>query len=93
MVDVWSFEYPRREKEIEERFKELLEGIDGAIGDTIHQAIAAISRDADTMFSIPCMIEGLYTAQNGAQEAFKEALRLARLHMRMATSMTTAMNR
>ena len=93
IVDFWSFEYPRREKEIEEQFKKLLEGIDTAIGDTVHQAVAAIGRDADTMFSISCLLEGLYTAKDGAQEAFKEALRLARLHMRMATSMATAMNR
>ena len=93
IVDFWSFEYPRREAEIEERFKKLMEGIDTAMGDTIHQAVAAIGRDADTMFSISCMLEGLYAAKDGAQESFKEALRLARLHMRMATSMATAMNR
>ena len=93
MVDFWSFEYPRREEELEERFKKLLEGIDTAMGDTIHQAVAAIGRDADTMFSISCMLEGLYSAEDRAREAFKEALRLARLHMRMATSMATAMNR
>ncbi len=93
IVDFWRFDYPRKEAELEERFKKLLEGIDGAIGDTVHQAVAAIGRDADTMFSISCMLEGLYAAKDGAQEAFKEALRLARLHMRMATSMATAMNR
>ena len=93
IVDFWSFEYPRREAEIEEQFKKLLEGIDTAIGDTIHQSVAAIGRDADTMFSISCMLEGLYSAEDRARDAFKEALRLARLHMRMATSMATAMNR
>ena len=93
IVDFWSFEYPRREAEIEERFKKLLEGIDQAIGETVHQAVAAIGRDADTMFSISCMLEGLYSAEERARESFKEALRLARLHMRMATSMATAMNR
>ena len=93
IVDFWSFEYPRREAEIEERFKKLLEGIDAAIGDTIHQSVAAIGRDADTMFSISCLLEGLHSAKDGARESFKEALRLARLHMRMATSMATAMNR
>ena len=93
ILDFWRFEYPRREVEIEERFKKLLDGIDAAMGDTIHQAVAAIGRDADTMFTITCMLKGLYAAKDGAQEAFKEALRLARLHMRMATSMATAMNR
>ncbi|MBD5417361.1 MAG: hypothetical protein HDR50_06825 [Desulfovibrio sp.] len=93
MVDFWSYEYPRREAEIEERFKKLMEGIDTAMGDTIHQAVAAIGRDADTMFSISCMLEGLYSAEDRARESFKEALRLARLHMRMATSMATALNR
>ena len=53
----------------------------------------SIGRDADTMFSIACTLEGLYSARDGAREAFKDALRLARLHMRMATSMATAMNR
>lgn len=93
ILDFWSYEYPRREKEIEERFKKLLEDIDGAVGNIYPQAVAAIGRDADTMFSISCMLEGLYTAKDGAREAFKEALRLARLHLRMATSMATAMNR
>lgn len=93
ILDFWSYEYPRREEEIEERFKKLLEGIDTAIGDTIHQAVAAIGRDADTMFSISCLLEGLYSAEDRARESFKEALRLARLHMRMATSMATALNR
>ena len=92
-MDFWSFEYPRREAEIEERFKKLLADIDGAIGDIIHQVVAAIGRDADTMFSISCMLEGLYSAEDRARESFKEALRLARLHMRMTTSMATAMNR
>lgn len=93
ILDFWSYEYPRREKEIEERFKKLLEDIDGAVGDIYPHAVAAIGRDADTMFSISCLLEGLYAAENMARDSFKEALSLARLHMRMATSVAVALNR
>ena len=93
LIDFWNNEYERRADELDTRFRELLDGIDKAAEKLYPHAVAAIGRDADTMFSITCLLEGLYAAENMARDSFKNALSLARLHMRMATSMATALNR
>lgn len=82
------------EKELEDKFRELLNAIDEAAGeDNLYgHAVAAIGRDSDTAFSISCVLEGMYAAENMARAAFKDAIRLARLHMRQATSIATALN-
>lgn len=93
IMDLWCFEYDRRAKELEDLFRKLLAAIDTAVGDTCCHAVAAIARDADTMFSISCLQEGFYATRDMAHESFKDALHQANLYLRMASAMATALNR
>lgn len=91
--DFWNNEAGKREQELRAKFREFLECIDKAAGDHLcAHAVSALGRDADTMFSVSCMQEGMYCARDMGEAAFKDAMRLAHLHMRMATSIATALS-
>lgn len=69
----------------------MMDTLDEAAGDLYAHAVSTIGQDVDTMFSVSCILEGISLSKNMAREGFKSALSLARLHMRMATSMAVAM--
>lgn len=92
--DFWRREFGKLEQELDEKFRALLDGINRAAGNDLYaHAVAALGREADTMFSISCLLEGLYLAQDKARATFKEALQLAGLHMRMSAGLAVALNR
>ena len=92
--DFWRGEFGKLEHELDEKFRALLDGINRAAGNDLYpHAVAAIGREADTMFSISCLLEGLYLAQDMARASFKDALRLAGLHMRLSAEIAVALNR
>ena len=92
--DFWRGEFGKLEHELDEKFRALLDGINRAAGNDLYpHAVAAIGRDADTMFSISCLLQGLYLAQDKARASFKEALELAGLHMRLSAEIAVALNR
>lgn len=54
---------------------------------------ALMGRNADTMFGVDCLLEGLYCAQTSAISNFKRALELARLHLRLVTNVAVVQGR
>lgn len=91
--DFWDTEYHMRVAELEKKFREMMDAINAATKDGLYaQAISNIGKDADTMFSVDSLLQGMYTPESMAHAAFKEAMELACLHMRMATSIATALN-
>lgn len=91
LMDFWKNEYNARVAELEDKFRALMDGLDAALGNLYPHAVADLGRDADTMFSVSCVLEGMYAARDMAQTSFKEALSKTRLHMRMATSVAVAL--
>lgn len=92
--DFWRREFGKLEQELNEKFRALLDGINRTAGNDLYpHAVAVLGREADTMFSISCLLEGLYLAQDKARASFKEALQLAGLHMRLSAEMAVALNR
>lgn len=91
LMDFWNNEYNARVAELEDKFRALMDGLDAALGDLYPHAVADLGRDANTMFGVSCVLEGMYAARNMAQTSFKEALSKTRLHMRMATSVAVAL--
>lgn len=92
--DFWRGEFGKLEHELDEKFRTLLDGINRAAGNDLYSyAVAAIGREADTMFSISCLLEGLYLALDKARASFKEAMELAGLHMRLSAEIAVALNR
>lgn len=91
LMDFWNNEYNPRVAELEDKFRALMDGLDAALGNLYPHAVADLGRDADTMFSVSCVLEGMYAARDMAQTSFKEALSKTRLHMRMATSVAVAL--
>ncbi len=91
LMDFWNNEYNARAAELEDKFRALMDGLDAALGDLYPHAVADLGRDANTMFGVSCVLEGMYAARNMAQTSFKEALSKTRLHMRMATSVAVAL--
>lgn len=91
--DFWDTEYHMRAAELKKKFREMMDAINAAAKDGLYaQAISNIGKDADTMFSVDSLLQGMYTPESMAHAAFKEAMELACLHMRMATSIATALN-
>lgn len=91
LMDFWNNEYNARVAELEDKFRALMDGLDAALGNLYPHAVADLGRDADSMFSVSCVLEGMYAARNMAQTGFKEALSKTQLHMRMATSVAVAL--
>lgn len=91
--DFWNTEYDLRVAELQKKFREMMDAINADTKDGLYaQAISNIGKDADTMFSVDSLLQGMYTPESMAHAAFKEAMELAGLHMRMATSIATALN-
>lgn len=91
--DFWDTEYHMRAAELKKKFREMMDAINAATKDGLYaQAISNIGKDADTMFSVDSLLQGMYTPESMAHAAFKDAMELACLHMRMATSIATALN-
>lgn len=94
LKDFWSKEYGPQSAALEDKFREMLDAIDKAAGaDLFSYAVSAIGRDADTSFGVSCLLDGMYAAKYMARSAFKDAMSYLCLHMRMATSVATALNR
>lgn len=91
-MDFWETEESQI-RELESRFKALLADLDRAVGDICPQAVAVIGKEADTMFGISPILDGLHTARNMASESFKNALSLVRKHRKMALNLAAAMGR
>lgn len=92
LMDFWQNRADKLSSEIEAKFKAILDDINSAAGDIFPQAVSALGHSADTMFSVSCLLEGLYAAENMARESLADALRFTRIHMRMATSISVALN-
>lgn len=91
--DFWDTEYDMRAVELQKKFREMMDAINAAMKDGLYaQAISNIAKDADTVFSAEAMLQGMYASQSMAHAAFKDAMEWAGLHMRMATSIATALN-
>lgn len=91
--DFWDTEYDMRVTELQKKFREMMDAINAAMKDGLYaQAISNIAKDADTVFSAEAMLQGMYASQSMAHAAFKDAMEWACLHMRMATSIATALN-
>lgn len=92
LMDFWETEESQI-RGLESRFKALLADLDKAAGDICSQTVAVIGKDADTMFGVSPILDGLHTARNMARESFKNALSLVRQHRKMSTSLAAAMGK
>lgn len=89
----WDTEYDMRAVELQKKFREMMDAINAAAKDGLFShAVSNIAKDADTMLNVDSLLQGMYCAESMAHAAFKDAMELACLHMRMATSIATALN-
>ena len=93
LMDFWTREYGQRVAELERQFNALADDLTAARGDLFCHAVSELGRSADTMFSIEAITEGLFAPLDCARDNFREALRLTRLHLRMAANVAVALNR
>jgi len=93
LVALWN-DWGKRAGEIEIAFESLLREIDSHRGPDFNgHVLAALGRNADTMFSTDCLCEGLSFSRTEARQGFERAINAARLYLRMSTSMAVALGR
>lgn len=92
LMALWK-DWPRREKVISDAFNALMDDIRKYQGDSFPYLVSDMGRNADTMFGVDCLLEGLYCAQTSAISNFKRALELARLHLRLVTNVAVVQGR
>lgn len=92
LMALWK-DWPRREKVISDAFNALMDDIRKYQGDSFPHLVSDMGRNADTMFGVDCLLEGLYCAQTSAISNFKRALELARLHLRLAVNVAVVQGR
>lgn len=92
LMALWK-DWPRREKALSAAFVALLNEIRRHQGDSFSCLVSDMGRDADTMFSTACLMDGLYCAHASAMDNFKRALEMARLHLRLAANVAVIQGR
>ena len=92
LMALWK-DWPRREKALSDAFAALLNEIRRHQGDSFSYLVSDMGRDADTLFSTACLMDGLYCAHASAMDNFRRALEMARLHLRLAANVAVIQGR
>lgn len=86
-------DWPRRQAEIERVFNALMDDARDIQGDLFAYAVAELGSKADNLFSVDCLLQGLFCADTSAKDSFKQSLYNARLHMRLCATIAAVLGR
>ena len=92
LMNLWK-DWPQREKALFNAFTDMMNEIQRHQGNSFASMVSDMGRNADTMFSTNCLMDGLYCAHASAMDNFRRALEMARLHLRLATNIAVIQGR